>query len=376
VGGRATPAVIQDLAWISYLHETKTPDADWFELAVMHHTDCGSGFFADDGLRHGFAACGFDDAELAGLAVLDPAATVPVDVEKIINAPQVSSKIRVSGYSYDVKTGLVTTVRRAAAVLPGPLTRAASRRPSPSPAPREPRYQNEYGYIRSVIPAPYRAWVPKLGRMAEHLELPRPLRLVRTAAWSLGESAGLPIGALAIAAWLGGRDIGILTGLGVTCVIAAIRKFRTGTVPGLLAISVMLLTVQTIVVLATGSLWIFLLHFPVANLCLCALFARSAFGPNPLCARLAAEMIALRQPTTHQPGLHRFFQRATVLWAVIFLLLAASLAILLATEPTATFILLSSLATISFVAAGTGASIVWFLTVLRRHGLRLRFAPS
>ena len=110
VGGRATPAVIQDLAWISYLHETKTPDADWFELAIMHHTDCGSGFFADDSLRHGFAARGFDDEELAALAVLDPAATVPGDVEKIINAPQISSKIKVSGYSYDVKTGLVTTV--------------------------------------------------------------------------------------------------------------------------------------------------------------------------------------------------------------------------------------------------------------------------
>lgn len=65
VGGRATPAVIQDLAWISYLHETKTPDADWFELVVMHHTECGSGFFADDDLRHGFAARGFDDAESA-----------------------------------------------------------------------------------------------------------------------------------------------------------------------------------------------------------------------------------------------------------------------------------------------------------------------
>lgn len=110
VGGRVTPAVIQDLAWISYLHETKTPDADWFELAVMHHTDCGSGLFADDDLRHGFAARGFNDAELAALAVLDPAATVPGDVDKIINAPQVSSAIKVSGYSYDIKTGLVTTI--------------------------------------------------------------------------------------------------------------------------------------------------------------------------------------------------------------------------------------------------------------------------
>jgi carbonic anhydrase len=110
VGGRVTPAVIQDLAWISYLHETKTPDADWFELAVMHHTECGSGFFADDALRHGFAARGFDDAELAALAVLDPAATVPVDVAKVIETPQVSAKIKVSGYAYDVKTGLVTTI--------------------------------------------------------------------------------------------------------------------------------------------------------------------------------------------------------------------------------------------------------------------------
>jgi carbonic anhydrase len=110
VGGRATPAAIQDLAWISYLHETKTPRADWFEVVVMHHTDCGSGFFADDDLRHGFAARGFDDAELAGLAVLDPAATVATDVEKIVNAPQVSANIKVSGYSYDVKTGLVTAI--------------------------------------------------------------------------------------------------------------------------------------------------------------------------------------------------------------------------------------------------------------------------
>jgi carbonic anhydrase len=55
VGGRVTPAVLEDLAWISYLHETKTPEAEWFELAVVHHTECGSGFFADEQLRHDFA---------------------------------------------------------------------------------------------------------------------------------------------------------------------------------------------------------------------------------------------------------------------------------------------------------------------------------
>ncbi len=111
VGGRVTPAVVKDLAWISFLHETKTPDAEWFEFAVVHHTDCGSGFLADDRLRHDFAGrTGYDDAELAALAVLDPARTVAADVATLAGTPQISPRIKLSGYAYDVKTGLATKI--------------------------------------------------------------------------------------------------------------------------------------------------------------------------------------------------------------------------------------------------------------------------
>ena len=48
VGGRVTPAVIQDLAYIGYLVETKAPEGPYFEAAIIHHTDCGSGLLADD----------------------------------------------------------------------------------------------------------------------------------------------------------------------------------------------------------------------------------------------------------------------------------------------------------------------------------------
>jgi hypothetical protein len=51
------------------------------------------------------------------------------------------------------------------------------------------------------------------------------------------------------------------------------------------------------------------------------LFTWTANGPDTLVARLAAEVVALRQPGTPDPGLHRFFQGATWLWAGIFLLL-------------------------------------------------------
>ena len=42
--------------------------------------------------------------------------------------------------------------------------------------------------------------------MAEHLELPRPWRLMLTAGWNLAESLGLPVAGYAIGAQLGGRD--------------------------------------------------------------------------------------------------------------------------------------------------------------------------
>jgi len=211
--------------------------------------------------------------------------------------------------------------------------------------------------------------------MREHLELPRPLRLMRTALWSLTESVGLPIGAAALGAWLYGRDAGLLAGLVATWLTALIRKIATGSVPSLLTISAVVLTLQTAIVLSTGQLWLYLLQFPVANLVMCVLFARTARGPSPLVARLAAEVVALRQ-SGHHPGLHRFFQGATWLWAGIFFLLTAGLGVLMVTEPTKLFIMLSTVLTAGLVVAGVGVSAVWFRAVLRRFGIGLRFASA
>ncbi|MEU1944148.1 carbonic anhydrase [Streptomyces sp. NPDC020125] len=114
VGGRVTPAVIKDLAWIVHLHENKAPDADWFEIAVIHHTDCGSGLLADDDLRAGYAARGgWDEQTSLKMAVLDPAETVQEDVAKLRSAPELApgiGDIAVGGYAYDLATGELTTV--------------------------------------------------------------------------------------------------------------------------------------------------------------------------------------------------------------------------------------------------------------------------
>lgn len=111
VGGRVTGDVMRDLSYIGYLLEQKAPEGPYFEASIIHHTDCGSGLLADEGLRHGFAGrSGIAEAELAELPVLDPAATVRADVERVLADPSISERITVSGHVYDVATGLVETV--------------------------------------------------------------------------------------------------------------------------------------------------------------------------------------------------------------------------------------------------------------------------
>jgi hypothetical protein len=211
--------------------------------------------------------------------------------------------------------------------------------------------------------------------MHEHLELPRPLRLLRCTGLSLSESVGLPLVAYVIGAWLGGQTVGLLVGTGAIWATALIRKIVSGSVPSLLTISAIVLTLQTVIVLATGELWIFLLQFPLGYLIMFFLFARTARGPNPIVAKLAAEVVALRHPA-HHPGLHRFFQGATWLWSGIFLVLTAGLGVMMVTETASMFMLLSTLATIALTVAGIGASVLWFISVLRKHGLHVRFAAA
>jgi carbonic anhydrase len=111
VGGRVTPEVINDVAFIGQLGEMAMPDGPLFEVAVIHHTQCGTGALADDGFRQRYAdRIGADESTLRDHAVIDPAATVTSDVERLRSAAAVSPRVTVSGHVYDVTTGLVETV--------------------------------------------------------------------------------------------------------------------------------------------------------------------------------------------------------------------------------------------------------------------------
>jgi hypothetical protein len=148
----------------------------------------------------------------------------------------------------------------------------------------------------------------------EHIELPNPRRLLRTTAWSMAESVGLPFGTYVAVTDLVSPDAGLL--------------------------------------------------------------ARTAPTRKPLVAQLAAEVVAFKQSEDHHPGLHRFFQGATWFWAGLFLILTLGMAVMMETEPFKLFMLLSTVVTIGLTALGAAVCALWFFAVLRRLGVGLRFTAA
>jgi carbonic anhydrase len=111
VGGRVTPEVINDVAFIGQIAENVLPDGPLFEVAVIHHTQCGTAALADDTFRRRYAErIGSDESTLRDRAIVDPEVTVANDVERLRSAAAISERIAISGHVYDVVDGLVETI--------------------------------------------------------------------------------------------------------------------------------------------------------------------------------------------------------------------------------------------------------------------------
>ncbi len=113
-GGRVTQPIIEEIAYLAFLGGKLAggrADDVRVEVAVIHHTQCGTGFLADaDFRREASAATGVDETALKATAVDDPQATVATDVELLRSSRLLPAGISVSGHVYDLETGRITTV--------------------------------------------------------------------------------------------------------------------------------------------------------------------------------------------------------------------------------------------------------------------------
>ena len=104
--------MINDLAYLTFLAEAVfSMPGPLFEVAILHHTQCGTGFLADSAfLRQAAEATGVKEPVLRASEVSEPDRTVREDVEHLLASPLLSPKVSVSGHVYAIETGRVTTV--------------------------------------------------------------------------------------------------------------------------------------------------------------------------------------------------------------------------------------------------------------------------
>jgi carbonic anhydrase len=116
VGGRITPSTLRTMTMLGKVGQANadTHLRGTWNLVILHHTDCGMTDLAPypDLLAEYFE---ISEGELAGKSVVDPAGSVRVDVEMILNSIR-GSDFLVSGLVYDVTTGRMEVV-----VPPTPL---------------------------------------------------------------------------------------------------------------------------------------------------------------------------------------------------------------------------------------------------------------
>src|SRR5262249_60314648 len=74
-----------------------------FEVAGVHHSQCGTGFLADPGFRKQAAgATGLPEAALEACAAADPHTTIKADVELLLASPTLAPGGSVSAHCDDL----------------------------------------------------------------------------------------------------------------------------------------------------------------------------------------------------------------------------------------------------------------------------------
>ncbi len=109
IGGRVTDEVIEQIAILRALAAVLAGSGSpTFEVAVVHHTDCGASRFANPQVRQRLGqAAGTGEAAIERLAITDPQTSVAEDLDRLRAAPTLPDDLVVAGYVYDVTDGHV-----------------------------------------------------------------------------------------------------------------------------------------------------------------------------------------------------------------------------------------------------------------------------
>jgi hypothetical protein len=138
----------------------------------------------------------------------------------------------------------------------------------------------------------------------------------------------------------------------------------------------MLLTIRTVIAVASGSVFIYFLQPTLGTVAVAGAFLLSVPAGRPLAERLAADFVPISPDLLARPFMRRFFVRISLLWALVQLTNAAVTIWLLLSQPVATYVVAKTFVSLAATAAAIAVSTLWFTRAMRGHGISVRFGAA
>jgi intracellular septation protein A len=149
----------------------------------------------------------------------------------------------------------------------------------------------------------------------------------------------------------------------------AVRALTGRRASGMLLLTAGVLTLRTVVALASHSTFIYFLQPVLTDLLIGTAFLASALTARPVVARLAGDFYPLTDELHARPALRRLFRRLTLLWATALLAKAVVVYVLLVSQPLATFVLAKSILVPITNASCIALTVLAATAVARHEGL-------
>jgi len=148
------------------------------------------------------------------------------------------------------------------------------------------------------------------------------------------------------------------------------------TIPGLLVLGCLGMTVRTVIYLLSGNAFVYFVQPILRTVVTGATFALSVLIGRPLIARFAGDFCPLSPDVQARPAIVQLFRRLTYLWAAVNATAAAVSLTLLLTVPTAVFVGTATVAAWALTCMGVVLTVADAVRPARSEGLATAVAAN
>src|SRR3954470_24009144 len=211
--------------------------------------------------------------------------------------------------------------------------------------------------------------------MSTAVELPSLRSLARHALPHLLEATFIPLVLFYVTMW----QLGVWGALVASLVWsygALLRRVVTGRrIPGILVLGSLAMTVRTALAIASGSVLVYFLPQTLCTVAVGATFLFSVRTGKPLAHRLAADFCPLPDDVLNRPWMRQFFDRISILWAMVHMANAALTLWLLLSQPLATYVVAKTVASLLLSGSAIAVSVAMFRRHAAQDGLAVVAVP-